>query len=148
MSVLLFLHVTALVLGFAMLIAYGTVCHVVARSNHAEFARLAFKAVGELDLAGRLLIIAGLILGLLLARPFGYDAPWLLASDVLMALAILNGALILEPFQKRLMAAAVAGTTPLLPPQRSNLALYANIAGFFFWTASIWLMIAKPGIVQ
>jgi len=147
MSVLLFLHITALVLGFAMLIAYGTVCHVVARSNHAEFARLAFKAVGKLDLAGRLLIIAGLILGLLLARPFGYGAPWLLASYVLMALAILNGALILEPFQKRLMAAAVAGTTPLLP-QRSNLALYANIAGFFFWTASIWLMIAKPGIVQ
>lgn len=141
MSVLLFLHITALVLGFSMLIAYGTVCHVVARSKHAEFVRLAFKAVGKLDLAGRLFVILGLILGLVLARPFGYGASWLLASYVLMALAILNGALILEPFQKRLLAAAVAGTAL---PQRSNLALYANLAGCFFWTVSIWLMVAKP----
>ncbi len=143
MSVLVFLHVTAMVLGFTMLISYGAVCHIVARSNHAEFARLAFKAVGKLDVAGRIAIILGIILGLVVARPFGYGSNWLLASYVLMALAILNGALILEPFQKRMMAAAVAGTTPLLP-QRSNVALYANIAGFFFWTASIWLMIAKP----
>lgn len=28
-------------LGFAMLIAYGTVCHVVARSKQTEFAHLA-----------------------------------------------------------------------------------------------------------
>lgn len=143
MFIVIFLHVTAMVLGFAMLTAYALACHVAARSASGAFVQMAFRATGKLDLAGRALVVLGIVLGLVAAAPAGYAAPWLLASYALTALAILNGALVLEPFQKRLAAAAQTGQ-PLHVLQGSRVPAYSALVNGLLWAALIWLMLARP----
>lgn len=142
-SILLILHITGMVLGFAMLAAYATICHVAARSSSSEFVKSAFQAVSKLDLIGRITIIAGIIAGLLIARPFGYAAPWLLGAYLLMGLAIANGAAALEPFKRRLLAAAM-NHTDFRALSRSRIPACCAIFNAVLWTTSIWLMVTKP----
>jgi hypothetical protein len=145
MAVLLYLHITLMILGFLMLGAYSTVCHAATRLADGAAIIPIFRSVAGLAPAGRVCVIAGLLTGLILARPYGYAAAWLLASYALMIASIGVGAALLEPFQKRLLSAAAdPDPAPLQRLRHSKIPLYASLTNGLVLALFCWLMFAKP----
>lgn len=143
MSYLLIFHVSSMVLGFTMLMANATVCHVATRLADIRASAIMFRSVAPLPHLGRALVIGGLASGLYLARATGYSAAWLIASYILMLATIASGVVLLDPLQKRLLAASNDGAPRV--PSTSNVALYAGLANGAMLAVMLWLMLAKPG---
>ena len=60
-------------------------------------------------MGGRALILLGIITGLVLARQFGFTAPWFVGSYVLVGITVILGATLIDPFRRRLTLAASSG---------------------------------------
>jgi hypothetical protein len=142
MSILLFLHITLMILGFLMLGAYAVVCHAAARLANGPAIHTLFRSTGKLTQVGRLFVVAGLVIGLVLAQPYGYGAPWLVMAYVLIIVSMGIGAGVLEPFQKRLLDATDQKTLDRL--RESRLPLYAILSKGVLLAAFFWVMFAKP----
>jgi len=144
MMAIVWLHVVSMVLGFAALVAYDAVLIVAAKSKSAEFIQQALNSTAPAGLAGKILVIIGLLAGVHLAGKFGYGATWLVGSYVLMALSMFLGAVVLDPIRKRLLVAAVAGDRQIAEFRLGSVPLIVLYISSLCWAIVIGLMLAKP----
>lgn len=148
-----YLHILTMFVAVAAAFVPEIWLHAIARRGNAAELR------GYLPLAervGRLLpvlFLVGLGFGLLAAwaGEFNFFAPWLLASYVVFAIAMATGAMLSEPWAKRLGEAAMASGDSDAPSPALTAAIHDRrgiISTAVLMTAIaviIFLMVAKPG---
>jgi hypothetical protein len=133
-----------MVVGFAALIAYDTVLIVSSKSKSADFIKSALRMSAPAGLAGKIIVILGILSGLHLAAKFGFGATWLIGSYVLVAIAIILGAAVLDPIRKRLLVAATEGDARVAAFHLGSVPIAVMYINTLCWAAVIWLMLAKP----
>lgn len=144
MIAILWLHIASMTLGFAALVAYDMVFIVSSRSKSADFIKNALRLSVPAGIAGKMLVIAGVLSGLHLAAPFGYGSAWLIGSYVLVAIAVILGVAILDPGRKRLLLAARAGDNQVAMFRLGVAPVAVLYINSLCWAGVIWLMVAKP----
>ncbi|CAB3755669.1 hypothetical protein [Paraburkholderia solisilvae] len=139
MKVLVWLHVACMFIGFAGLVSNDLLLWAVSRERASTVTREVVRRVGAIGVLGRILVVVGIAIGLLLARPFGYAAFWLIATYVLVGLSIVLGAAAYEPLKKRFLDSTGDST-----PRQRNFLISVVFVNSVLWVAVIWLMLAKP----
>ncbi|MFC0572457.1 hypothetical protein ACFFG2_04630 [Paraburkholderia solisilvae] len=126
-------------IGFAGLVSNDLLLWAVSRERASTVTREVVRRVGAIGVLGRILVVVGIAIGLLLARPFGYAAFWLIATYVLVGLSIVLGAAAYEPLKKRFLDSTGDST-----PRQRNFLISVVFVNSVLWVAVIWLMLAKP----
>lgn len=142
--IIIWFHVATMMLGFAALTAYDLVFVISSNSKSSEFIKTALRLSKPTGLAGKIMVIAGVLSGLHLAAPFGYGSAWLIGAYLLVAIAVILGVAILDPGRKRLLLAARAGDGDVTGFHLGVLPVAVLYVNSLCWAGVIWLMIAKP----
>src|SRR5258708_24401314 len=144
MTMLIWLHVACMFVGFSTLVAADAVVIFASLIRDSASLRSLIGASNPLGNTGKVATLFGIAVGLHLAYPYGYGSLWLVLSYVLVGLTIAFGIFIIDPFKRRLVAAASEGDAALAQGRRSPgppAILFINTA---CWIAILWLMLAKP----
>ena len=142
MVALIWLHVAAMFVAFAIFVGGGAMVRLVAYRGSAAAVRELIAAVDPMFRVGGLAAAIGVVAGLILARNFGYGAPWLIGAYILTALAAGLGNAIDATWANRL---AAADDQRFESVRRERIPALSGALGAVFWLAVLWLMIAKPG---
>ncbi len=135
------LHVVAIVAAMCMFIGSGLTIRLLAATGNASATRSAIAAAQPLFRIGGICAGVAIIIGLGMARNFGYGAPWLIGAYILTVIATVLGAGVDASWARRL-AAADDATFPVVRADR--IAAIAAVVGGLVWASLLWLMIAKP----
>jgi len=142
MDWILWLHIVAVLLAFALLPGLGLTMRFIAATCEQQTVRNVFTKVGTLLNIGGGAIGVTVITGLVLAAKIGFLQPWLIATYVLVVLTGILANTIDAPWAKRLAAAEGATFDAVRKESLPALAIYLYLAA---WFAIAWLNIVKPG---
>jgi hypothetical protein len=138
-----FLHIGLMFMAVAAAVIPEVVLHLVASSRDAR-SILTFATVAQkIDRFAPILFVGGAVFGLLAAwsGTLDFTVPWLLATYVLFAIAMLTGIMITGPWSGRLHAAAAAAVASGgAPSGQAAEELTASIDDTRSKVASAWLM--------
>lgn len=139
---LVWLHIGAMMIAISGLPIAGIIFRViVVHVDEQPMLQMLATAFGRVFAAGGISVGVGVVSGLFLAHTYGYTSDWLVLSYVLSAMAALVGALIDEPWSKRL---AAADRQNVLLIRNALLPRLASPLGIVLWFSILWLMVAKP----
>jgi hypothetical protein len=141
MSLLLVLHIAAMLAAFAFLPAAGLVVHIVASRAEMPVAQAVCRLVAPVFTIGKISVAIGVITGLILAKPFGYGSAWLVATYILAVMNTAIGAGIEEPWAKRLSLTNAGDYQAVLHEPLPRIGTWINLS---VWLVFIWLMVEKP----
>jgi hypothetical protein len=150
MLVLKFLHIASMFTGVAIALGGGGVVALIARGD-VRTIRSAFRVMTRLSPVIPTFFTLGVAFGLATAWTGGLDflRPWLLIAYVLFIAATILGAAFESPWQKRVLAAAMASPEEspsaelqvLMRDPRERLAFWATLV---IIAAFIFDMVVKP----
>ena len=141
MVALIWLHVAAMIAAITMFVGVGTAVRVVASRAGAATCRAVIAATVPLFRIGGIAVAIGIVAGLVLARSYGYTAPWLIGAYVLTAAAAGLGNGVDARWARRLAASDDATFEEV---RRERAPAVSWVASVLVWLAILWLMIAKP----
>jgi len=141
MLVLVWLHVAAMVAAIAVFVGCGATIRLLATSGGASVLRSAVSVSRPLFRLGGICAAVGIVAGLILARNFGYAAPWLVGAYALTVLGAVLGIAVDGRWAERLAAADDASYAAI---RSERLPAIVGPLGAVIWASVLWLMIAKP----
>ncbi len=147
-----YLHVLTMFAAVAAAIVPELVLHAVARRGDVAGLRGLLPTAEKAGKLIPMLFVTGLVFGIIAAVAGEFDLlrPWLIASYVLFAIALGVGALVSDPWAKRLGEAAFASPTDA-PSAELQAAIHdrrGTIASTILMTMIVvilFLMVVKPG---
>jgi len=150
MNVMLFLHVLAMFIGFALTTGPGIFLSIVIENGDVGVVRAATRVNRRLSVIGGISTLVGLVLGFGVAGEAGYSmtATWLVATYTLVVILLVLAFGVLMPYVARLSAAADAsGAQPSAEMQALLSSPAPRIAGplaGLCWIGIIAMMVLKP----
>jgi hypothetical protein len=138
---LVWVHVAAMIAAISVFVGCGTMIRLLAARGDAGVLRTAVAVSEPLFRLGGICSGVGIIAGLILARNFGYGAPWLLGAYALTALGAALGIAVDGRWAERLAAADDASYAAI---RSERLPAIVGPLGALIWASILWLMIAKP----
>lgn len=141
MRMLVFTHVLFTTVGYVGLIAVSAYALMLVQSDNTSIVRYGIAAWRKAARVFGPLLAVGVAIGIGLATASGVSltSSWLIATYVLIAVAIAAQAAIMIPWQLRTNVLLEAGR---LPP-RSPLVVVL-VALSLIYTAIVWLMVTRP----
>jgi len=150
MTVLIFFHVLAMFIAFALTTGTGIFLAQTLETDDVNVVRSATRVNRRLSMIGGIALLIGLILGFAIAGQGGFSmtSTWLIVTYVCVAILLVLAFGVLMPFIARLSAAAEASSPQASPELRALLANPApRIAGplsGLMWVTIIAMMVLKP----
>jgi hypothetical protein len=141
MTVLIWLHVAAMITAIAIFVGVGVALRTVAMRADAATTRAVIGMIAPLFRIGGIAVAIGIIAGLALARAYGFLTPWLIGAYVLTAVAAGLGNGIDARWGQRLAESDDASFEAI---RHERLPAISGPLGGAVWLAIVWLMIAKP----
>jgi hypothetical protein len=141
MLILVWVHVAAMMGAMAVFIGCGTMVRLLAVRGDASVLRTAVTVSEPLFRLGGICAGIGIVAGLVLARNYGYVAPWLIGAYTLTALAAVLGIMVDGRWAERLAAADDASYAAI---RSERVPAITGPLGAAIWASILWLMLAKP----
>jgi hypothetical protein len=147
-----YLHILTMFAAVAAAMIPEIVLHAVARRGDVAGVRALVPVVGALGRLIPILFMVGLVFGLIAAVTGELDLlrPWLIASYVVFAIAMATGALLSDPWARRVADAALASPTDVYSPEleaavHDRRGVISTAILMSAIVVIVFLMVAKPG---
>jgi len=150
MTVLIFLHVLAMFVAFALTTGAGIFMSIILGSEDVATIRNAARVNRPLGMIGGISLLIGLILGFAVAGQAGISmtATWLVVTYIAVAIILILGFGVFMPFAGRLKAAADASGAQASAELKALLSNpMPRIAGpiaAIMWIVVIAMMVLRP----
>jgi hypothetical protein len=141
MTLLIWLHVAAMIVAITIFVGVGVAVRTVAMRADPATTRTVIGMLAPLFRIGGIAVGIGIVAGLVLARNYGFLTPWLIGAYVLTAVAAGLGNGIDASWGQRLAESDDASFEAI---RHERLAAISAWLGGAVWLAILWLMIAKP----
>jgi hypothetical protein len=141
MSLLIWLHVAAMIVAITIFVGAGVAVRTIAMRADPATTRAVIGMTAPLFRIGGIAVGVGIIAGLVLARTYGFLAPWLIGAYLLTIVAAGLGNGVEARWAQRLAASDDASFEAI---RHERLAAISGPLGYAVWLAILWLMIAKP----
>jgi hypothetical protein len=138
---LVWVHVAAMIAAIAVFVGCGTMIRLLAVRGGPSVLRTAVAVTEPLFRLGGICAGVGIVAGLVLARNYGYLAPWLIGAYALTALGAVLGIAVDGRWAERLAAADDASYASI---RSERVPAVAGPLGAVIWASILWLMLAKP----
>jgi len=150
MTVLIFFHVLAMFIAFALTTGTGIFMAFSIESGDVNVVRVATRVNRRLSMIGGISLVIGLILGFAIAGQAGFSmtSTWLIVTYVCVVILLVLAFGVLTPYIARLSAAAEASGPQASPELKALLAnptpqTAGPLAGLM-WMTIIAMMVLKP----
>ena len=150
MTVLIFFHVLAMFIAFALTTGTGIFMAQTLETEDVNVVRSATRVNRRLSMIGGISLLIGLVLGFATAGQAGFSmtSTWLIVTYVCVAILLVLAFAVLTPFVNRLSAAAEASGPQASPELKALLAnptprVAGPLAGLM-WIIIIAMMVLKP----
>ncbi|HET9341430.1 MAG TPA: DUF2269 family protein [Candidatus Eremiobacteraceae bacterium] len=150
MTVLIFFHVLAMFIAFALTTGTGIFMAQTLETDDVNVVRSATRVNRRLSMIGGISLFIGLILGFAIAGQAGFSmtSTWLIVTYVCVVILLALAFGVLNPFIARLSAAAEASVPQASPELKALLAsptprVAGPLAGLM-WITIIAMMVLKP----
>lgn len=142
MTALLFAHVLLTTAGYVGLIAVNAYALFLSQSRDVQIVRTGLTAWRKSTRIFGPLLALGLLVGFSLAASshVSLSSVWLIATYVLVAIAMAIQAAVMIPWQLRSSRTLEAGDLPSMTPMVSVLVMLSLL-----YTGILWLMVSRPG---
>jgi uncharacterized membrane protein len=151
MAVWNILHVFAMFVAFAFTVGVGIYLTAIADTKDVRTIRAAAKIARPLQIAGAVVLLAGVIFGVATANTMGFslESRWLSEAYVLVGLLFIVGVGVHQSWTARLSRAANASPDDHASPELAavlgdRLVRIAGPVSGLIWIALITLMIVRP----
>lgn len=144
---MLYLHVLLMFVAFALTAGTGIMMAFIADSGEPRAVAVAGRAMRPLAAVGGVSLLLGLVVGFGMASKLDYPltSTWLVVTYVCVALVLIMGFAVHQPWAARLRAAAEANdTTSLQKIAREPLPRIAGPLSGILWFVIIAMMVIKP----
>ncbi|HEY7993999.1 MAG: DUF2269 family protein [Candidatus Eremiobacterales bacterium] len=150
MTILIFFHVLAMFIAFALTTGTGIFMAQTLETEDVNVVRTATRVNRRLGMIGGISLLIGLILGFAIAGEAGFSmtSTWLIVTYVCVVILLVLAFGVLMPYIARLSAAAEASGQQASPELRALLAnpiprTAGPLAGLM-WITIIAMMVLKP----
>ena len=151
MSIMTVIHILAMFVAFAFTTGMGILLTAIASRGDVRAIRAASNAIRPFQIAGSIVLLAGVVVGFGLAQTAGFDllSRWLVITYVALAGLLYVGMGIHMSWAKRLRAAADASpddrpSADLNAVIRDRMVAAAGPISGIFWITILAMMVFRP----